>query len=219
MKKLLLILLCLPLLFGSCSNNSQDKNKFIEFLKEVNKLNNDGTLDYKSQNISKAIKKFTKAIEINESYNSNYPYGNISLLAESYFLRGCVKSRYGEDVIGNSTQNEYRDAIKDFSKAIQLGGLEETQSFADLNQKSAYIQRGYAKFCIDDFDGAILDFTKSIELKPTAGAYMQRGTAKSKLGKLEEGCSDIRQALLINDDDLTKESRQICKEIIERFCK
>ena len=214
MKKLLLILLCLPLFFGCGSNNSKNTDRFNEFIKEVNKLNSDGVLDYKSQNFYEAIEKLTKAIEINESYNSDYSYGNIPLLAESYFLRGSVNARLGFD-FGYATQNEYKDAITDYSKAIELGGLEHTQSFNELPQKSAYCFRALAKLNLNDFNGVILDCNKSIELFPTADAYIYRSIAKAQLGSLNEACSDIKEGIKIADNDVL----EMCQTLSKQYCR
>ena len=48
---------------------------------------------------------------------------------------------------------------------------------------------------IDDFIGAIRDCDKAIELNPNyAKAYYNRGIAKIKLGRKEEGCFDLNKA-------------------------
>jgi tetratricopeptide (TPR) repeat protein len=217
MKKLLIILFCFPFLFscGGGNANSQNTDRFNEFINEVSKLNSDGSLEYKSQNFAEAINILTKAIEINESYNSDYAYGNIPLLAESYFLRASVKARLGYESLGYPTPSEYKDAINDYSKAIELGGLEHTQSFNQLPQKSAYCFRAMAKLNLNDFNGAILDCNKSIELFPTGDAYLYRSIANYQLGSLNEACSDAKEGLKIAEGW----ALEMCHKLSKQYCK
>ena len=64
--------------------------------------------------------------------------------AEGYFDRGNTK----EDL------QDYRGAIQDYSKAIEL----------DPSDAYAYNNRGVAKYNLNDIDGACLDWSKAGEL-------------------------------------------------------
>ena len=64
--------------------------------------------------------------------------------AEGYFDRGVSKYEL----------QDYRGAIQDYSKAIELD-----PSFAD-----AYFNRGLVKYALNDIDGACLDWSKAGEL-------------------------------------------------------
>ena len=86
-----------------------------------------------------------------------------------FFIRASVKCRYGFDAIKSTSENDLKAAIIDYSKAIELGGLEQTPIFNDFEFKSAYFFRGYVKMFLYDFDSAIIDFNKSISLFPTDG--------------------------------------------------
>ena len=47
---------------------------------------------------------------------------------------------------------------------------------------SAYNERGFTKYLFVDFDGAIDDYTKAIELKELAVYYYNRGLVHYRLG-------------------------------------
>jgi len=51
-----------------------------------------------------------------------------------------------------------------------------------------------------DFDGAILLYTKSIEVCPTAEAYTFRGWAYNHFGRVDDAISECRKAIEIDPD-------------------
>ena len=107
--------------------------------------------------------------------------------AEEYFNKGLEKGKKGD----------YRGAIQDFNKAIQL----------NPNLADVYNYRGLAKGLLDDLRGAIQDFNKAIQLNPNfALAYYKRGNAKIKLGQKDSGCLD-----LLNKGDLTESEKKQVK--------
>src|SRR6185295_6097645 len=63
-------------------------------------------------------------------------------------------------------------ALSLFNRAIEL----------DTNYGAAYFSRGLVRKTQSDLDGAISDFTRSIELKPMAEAYLDRGATKKDKG-------------------------------------
>jgi tetratricopeptide (TPR) repeat protein len=69
-----------------------------------------------------------------------------SQTAEEYYYRG--KAKY--------PLKDYRGAIQDYSKAIEL----------DPEYAHAYYYRGNAKVNLKDYRGAIQDYSKAIELDP-----------------------------------------------------
>ncbi len=82
--------------------------------------------------------------------------------AEEYINKGIAKY----------TLQDYRGAISDYTKAIEL----------DPYYAMAYCGRGTAKYNLQDYKGAITDYTKAVELDPNyAIAYCDRGAAKSIL--------------------------------------
>ncbi|MDE0634390.1 MAG: tetratricopeptide repeat protein [Candidatus Poribacteria bacterium] len=97
-----------------------------------------------------------------------------SILAYVYFGKG--KNR--------SNAKEYKQAIIDFNKAIQL----------NPEYTRAYFERGFAKYKIRDYIGSIDDYTQAIKFNPQyAMAYSNRGnrirslaTSKADQGNIAE---------------------------------
>ena len=98
--------------------------------------------------------------------------------AEEYYDRGIAKKNL----------EDYRGAIADFSKGIELYPLNPGTAFF-------YRIRGVCKFELEDYRGAIADFSKGIELYPNnPDAYNNRGLCKIKLGQKDDGCMDLSKA-------------------------
>ena len=59
-----------------------------------------------------------------------------------------------------------------------------------------YVNAGVEKGKSGDFQGAIADFTKAIEINPQdADAYTNRGSAKQALGDNQGACVDVKKAV------------------------
>jgi tetratricopeptide (TPR) repeat protein len=114
-----------------------------------------------------AIKFFNLAIEFNNSP-----------LSECYYQRGITK----KDL------NDYRGAVLDFTKALEISP----------NFYACYYDRGVAKSHLEDNTGAILDLTKYITQSPNGEyikfAYSRRGLAKIGLNQKESGCLDFSKS-------------------------
>ena len=58
-----------------------------------------------------------------------------------------------------------------------------------------FFNRGSSKYSLEDYYGAIADYTKAIELDPDdVTAYKNRSVAKEILGDLNGACADARKA-------------------------
>lgn len=60
----------------------------------------------------------------------------------------------------------------------------------------AYYYRGYAKYFLEDYEGAESDFSSAIEkgARRLAESYYQRGTCKEKQRRLREAAADFKAA-------------------------
>jgi len=68
-----------------------------------------------------------------------------------------------------------------------------------------------AKNYLLDFRGAILDYTKAIEIIPNfSEAYFCRGMTKIALNRKEDGCLDLRKAGELGD--------AVAYEYIKKYC-
>ncbi|MCG9129373.1 tetratricopeptide repeat protein [Candidatus Poribacteria bacterium] len=139
------------------------------------------------------------------------------LLTQSVKLKPLVEWRKREAVRAEvyhsqgekySTDEEYKNAIVDFDKAISL----------NPEHVRAYYKRARAKFYLNDYTGAIDDCTHAIKLNPEhAKAYRGRGAAKSILGEsksddgnvekaqhlYQEAIEDFNQVIKIDPEDAT----------------
>jgi tetratricopeptide (TPR) repeat protein len=97
-------------------------------------------------------------------------------LAVLYEYRGDVHSR----------REKYADAIRDYSRAIELRG----------DDPGLYARRGWAYAVFDAPGPALADFESALRLDPSNGdAYNGRGTARVLRGDHIGGVADAREAL------------------------
>src|SRR5262249_60612061 len=76
---------------------------------------------------------------------------------------------------------------------------------AGIAQTSAvdYFNRGVAENANGDFEGAIADYNRAIELDPKyAAAYSNRGIAKQAKGDLDGAITDFSRAIELDPQDL-----------------
>jgi len=118
--------------------------------------------------------------------------------------RRALAPKYADALIrrGNQRLNSgaLSDAISDFTRAIDL----------DANNVAAYEGRRLAYEKADNFDAALKDFTREVELQPArastrlnpkyAGAYIKRGISRTKEPKLDyaKAIDDFSAALRID---------------------
>ena len=127
------------------------------------------------------IEDFTKTIELN--FRSE----------DSYFQRGIAKSlwaqdneQYIEEGESQDSIKKYKEAIKDFTKAIELN---------PKNDKYFY-KRGVFQESLKKDKKAIKDFSKAIELNPKCIKYFyKRGKFLQSLKKYEEAIEDFTEVI------------------------
>lgn len=108
----------------------------------------------------------------------------ITLLVYPNVSRGQVNRRLAIDYLKLGTAEfeagNLETAPAHFQRALEL----------DRNFGAAYFSRGLVRKRQRDFDGAISDFTRSIELKPMPEAYLNRGATLKDKGQFI--CGDDR---------------------------
>ena len=77
--------------------------------------------------------------------------------------------------------------------------------------------RGYAKSHIGDYEGAITDFDRAIELDPDDGwPYTYRGYSKMNIGDHEGAIIDFNRAVEIDPNDTySQEMRDLARSHVE----
>ena len=91
-------------------------------------------------------------------------------------------------------QGQYLDALNTFNDAIR-----REPSASDL-----YFFRGYAKYGLDDFIGAEMDYTRSLELFPyQPDVYINRAIVRSQQDKLKSAFEDFYRAQELDSTNVT----------------
>lgn len=103
----------------------------------------------------------------------------------SLLVFGQTSQEYLENGIKKHQNQDYKGAIKEYSKAIK----------ENKENKDAYFNRGTCEFALKDLDGAMDDFTKAIELDPkNVKAYYSRATVFVSKQKYKEALPDLNKA-------------------------
>ncbi|MEZ5197050.1 MAG: tetratricopeptide repeat protein [Bacteroidales bacterium] len=115
--------------------------------------------------------------------------GAIKDLSEAITLDPDYADAYYVRAICHSELSQTDQALNDFNKVIEL----------DPGFKDAYVNRAfYVKEKKGDYEGAILDYNKFIELNTNgdnAFALNNRGFSKYKLGLFEEALTDVDKSI------------------------
>jgi tetratricopeptide (TPR) repeat protein len=166
-------------------------------------LNYLGLIDWKMMNYKRSLTYLDSAIKIN------------SQAADYWINRGIVKQS-SRDTLG---------AMSDFKAALKLDpenslathniavlsgfqgdGKEMERMLTDAIEKNpklpySYAERGYVRMKINNWKGAIADFTEAAQLDPNeADNWLNRGIAKEKIKDLNGAFADYSQAIKIKSD-------------------
>jgi tetratricopeptide (TPR) repeat protein len=174
-----------------------------------------------------AIANFDQAIKLDPNFALAYLQRGKAIYA------GLVKitkmnanfefDDYIRAIISGEEKTRCQDAIKDFSRAIQLGGAlmaayayrgrayhfwgEYDNAIMDYNQiikinqnsTAAYNNRGASYHKKGDYGRAIGDYSQSIKLDPNyANAYFNRGTSYAGKGDYDKAIGDYSQAIKLD---------------------
>jgi tetratricopeptide (TPR) repeat protein len=115
--------------------------------------------------------------------------------------------------------NDYRGAIQDYDKAINLY-LAIIQSSKNAKEEGyidklidTYTQRGLSKADINKWDEAILDYNLALKYNPNyAQAYLLRGLAYINEQKEDLGCLDLSHAGELGATDAYDEIKKYCNK-------
>lgn len=184
--------------------NSNDAEPYVYYSKAIELLNHDSAETYFIRGAMKAmlgkfkadgdvsqaqfhyhaaIEDLKKSIEL--KLDNVYVYSN---LGYTKYLLGKIETELGNEV---GAQKLYKKAIDYCEKAIQR----------DQNNAYPYNVRGSVKTALEDYDGAIADHKRAIELRPDfAEAYWELGLARQKIGQQKEADADFKKAKEFDPD-------------------
>ena len=110
-------------------------------------------------------------------------------------------------VIAKTTATTSDDYLAQAQASLQKKGREQTvirlanQALSIRPNASGYFYRAYAKGDLKDYQGAIADYNKAIEINPQyAFAYTNRGNSKSGLKDYQGAIADFSKAIEINPE-------------------
>jgi len=177
-----------------------------------------GKAEYEEKLDSKnALIHLSKAIELNPTY------------IQAYFERGLIKF----DI------NDYEGSIQDLNKAIDIKPSDSVFVFRAMAKYyagdftgvifdcekaialkpskdillEAYNYMGRAKLNLENYDDALKDYNKAIELDPSyAWTYLNRGSVEIKLNLQKEACSDFHKAKDLGDEGADNLIKKYCKK-------
>ena len=144
---------------------------------------NQGHTTEAQQYYDAAIEDFDKATSYDR--HDTYPY-----IIRGY-TRICLGNYESARENMEAARNLYAAAITDCDSAIKL----------DAENPYGYHTRGVAKAKLDDYNGAIDDFSETVDLKPDfARAYYNRAVAKVLLGQKGAAKTDFKKAKELDPD-------------------
>ncbi|MFA5160733.1 MAG: tetratricopeptide repeat protein [Elusimicrobiales bacterium] len=146
-----------------------------------------------------ALGDFTKAIELNPSFDYVYGYRGAACSATGDYARAeadytiGIKSRprYAETYVNRGkvryAQKKYAAAMEDFAKALEL----------KPRYGYAYYARASVLAALGRHEQALEDVSKALELEPSAGAWRLRAAAEFALGRYPQSAGDYGKAIAL----------------------
>ena len=136
----------------------------------------------------------------------------VILFLSSFFLKDKVYAGANRERIPPSAKTELlkdRPRLKLFARAAKKHDKGDFQGAIDLWSKyiikypspvdylrDAYYYRAFGNGAIKNYNGAISDFTKAIEIYPEyTSAIMWRGLIKREIGDIKGACSDAKKTV------------------------
>jgi tetratricopeptide (TPR) repeat protein len=187
----------------------------------------------KSQN--KAEANFNIAMGFNKWYEGNYSEWYVTNIKNFkqviYYLTKAIElepkaNYYIYRAEAKEELKEYRGAIEDYTKAIELvpkaasgysyradlkekledyrGAIEDYTKAIELDLKPSgyyYSLRASVKMDLEDYRGAILDYNKAIELEPESYYYNYRGSCKFNINNYLGAIADYTKAIQLDPKD------------------
>ena len=174
---------------------------------DINSLNKVGHLSFQ-------VPLHRKIISVApENYDEDYVDGDIPPIESATVDFSTINlfSLLNRDKVYKKNYKKYLKKKKKYISPLpdsyyllnELLKFHKNFSLSSFSQTAEeYFNRGNAKSDLEDYDGAISDYTKVIELIPDyADAYYNRGFAKASLDDNIGAISDFTKVIELNPDD------------------
>lgn len=180
-----------------------------------------GSAKYQLENYKSAVEDLDQAIELENDY------------IDAYYVRALCYS----------SLKKYDKAVNDFNMVIELnpdykdayinrgfyilekrgdfeGAISDYNKYLELNKDGdnafAYNNRGYAKYKLNDFDGAMKDIQESIQANPENSlVYKNRALIYLSIDSINLACKDLE---LANKLGFTEEYGSEVIDLISKVC-
>ena len=97
--------------------------------------------------------------------------------------------------------SHYEDAINAFTSALETSVTTDQATYAGEVWHLIYHLRGLAYYRSRCYEEALADFSKAIEIYPSAEAYYHRGVCQLDLEQFSDALEDLTQAIQLNPQD------------------
>ncbi len=167
-----------------------------------------GSAKYNIEDFSGAIEDYTRAIEVIEGERKQPvkltiydQHGNIISSHDTVDPDPNLAIPYYNRALARMSSACYREAINDFSRALQHGS----------DEVGTYFNRGVAWENLGRHSEAFDDFTRVLDIEPGLGqVYYRRGYSRLELGNHEDACSDWEKALELGYEDAESPLSEHC---------
>lgn len=167
-----------------------------------------GSAKYNIEDFSGAIEDYTKAIEVIAG-DRKQPvkltiydqHGNIISSHDTVDPDPNLAVPYYNRALARLSSGYYREAIDDFSRALQHGS----------DEIGAYFNRAIAWGNLGEHREAFDDYTRVLDFEPgLAQVYYRRGYSCLEMGNHEEACSDWEKALELGFEEASVPLNELC---------
>lgn len=95
---------------------------------------------------------------------------------------------YYKRALAYMSKNDYSRAKRDLDRVIVI----------DHKNADAFLSRGNIYFAVEKYQDALRDFDKSLELLPSAQAYINKGNAEQRLGLSQQAALEYAEAIKLD---------------------
>jgi tetratricopeptide (TPR) repeat protein len=195
----------------------------------VETLFEEGKRHLKTGNYDEAVLAFSEALNTLGHDGRNAHVLRLAR-AQAYFGKGDLKSAYrdvDEILQSNGVEGETLASVRQLRGILNLRQGRENRALEDFTaaiktahendslRSVCFANRGIAFINLGNFDRAVSDLNKAIDLDPISSfAYAGRGLAYLRQDKVESARRDGEKALSLNPDE---ETRKIAEKIISEM--